>query len=64
MAGWTQAVKTALKAGGCRFDRQGKGSHEIWYSPHTDRKFPVAVKIPSRHMANEIMKQAGLPTRF
>jgi hypothetical protein len=38
--------------------------NEIWYSPHTDRKFPVAVKILSRHMANEIMKQAGLATRF
>ena len=24
-----------LRALGCRYDRQGKGSHEIWINPHT-----------------------------
>jgi predicted RNA binding protein YcfA (HicA-like mRNA interferase family) len=64
MASWTPEVKKALLEAGCSFDRQGKGSHEIWYSPQTNKKFPVAVKIASRHTANEIMKQAGLPPRF
>jgi len=64
MADWTPDVKKALKDGGCRFDRQGKGSHEIWYSPLTNRKFPVPYKNLSRHTANEICKQAGLAPRF
>ncbi len=50
--------------GGCYFYREGKGDHEIWHSPHTNRRFPVDHKILSRHTANEIMKQAGLPNRF
>lgn len=44
--------------------RQGKGSHEIWYSPITRRNFPVPVGIVSRHTANAILRQAGLPKAF
>ena len=64
MSSWTKDVKAALVAGGCWFDRYGKGDHEIWYSPHTKIRFPVDGKILSRHTANEIMKQAGLSHRF
>ena len=64
MASWTADVKAALIREGCHFDRQGKGDHEIWYSPHTDRRFPVDHKILSRHTANAIMKQAGLAHRW
>jgi hypothetical protein len=41
-----------------------KGSHEIWYSPITKRNFPVAVGIASRHAANAVLRQAGLPKAF
>ena len=44
--------------------RQGKGSHEIWHSPITRRNFPVPVGIDSRHTANAILRQAGLPKAF
>lgn len=44
--------------------RQGKGDHEIWYSPITDRRFPIDNKIRSRHTANAVLKQAGLPKAF
>jgi hypothetical protein len=64
MGSWTDDFKSVLKAHGCRFDRPGKGDQEIWYSPHSDRRFPVDTKIKSRHTANEIMKQAGLSHRF
>ena len=64
MASWTGDVKEALTNAGCSFERQGKGDHEIWYSPKSDRRFPVDNKILSRHTANEIMKQAGIPHRF
>lgn len=33
MAGFEREVKKALEDAGCRFHRQGKGDHEIWYSP-------------------------------
>jgi predicted RNA binding protein YcfA (HicA-like mRNA interferase family) len=64
VASFTPAVKEALRDGGCAFVRQGKGDHEIWYSPHSKKHFPVDAKILSRHTANAIMKQAGLAYRF
>jgi len=64
VASYTAAVKEALRANGCVFSRQGKGDHEIWYSPHTKRYFPVDGKILSRHTANGVMKQAGLSHKF
>jgi hypothetical protein len=57
-------LKRILRDAGCRPVRQGKGDHEIWYSPLTDRNFPVDSKIKSRHTANGVLKQAGLPKRF
>jgi len=53
-----------LRAAGCSFVRQGKGSHEIWHSPITKRNFAVPIGIPSRHTANSILRQAGLPKAF
>ena len=53
-----------LRAAGCRFERPGKGDHDIWYSPHTGTRFPVDHKIKSRHTANAVLKQAGLPQSF
>jgi len=53
-----------LSAAGCFFDRQGKGSHEIWYSPITRKKFSVPYTIISKHTANGILKQAGMEKVF
>lgn len=64
MASLTSDVKKILRDNNCRFDRQGKGDHEIWYSPITGRKFPIDNDIRSRHTANAILKQAGLPKAF
>lgn len=50
-----------LRAGGCAPLRQGKGSHEIWFSPLTKRHFVVPFDIGKRPTANAILKQAGLP---
>lgn len=57
-------LRELLKAAGCSFVRQGKGSHEIWYSPVTKRNFALPIGIPSRHTANAILRQAGLPKAF
>jgi predicted RNA binding protein YcfA (HicA-like mRNA interferase family) len=53
-----------LVRAGCIFVRAGKGSHQIWYSPITERRFPVPVGIVSRHTANGVLEQAGLPKAF
>jgi predicted RNA binding protein YcfA (HicA-like mRNA interferase family) len=57
-------LRALLSAVGCVFVRQGKGSHEIWHSPLTKRNFAVPVHTPSRHTANAILRQAGLPKAF
>ena len=64
MADYSTEIKRLLKQRGCSFERQGRGDHEIWYSPITKRRFPVDSKILSRHTANGILKQAGLPKAF
>lgn len=64
MADYSPDVKRILREHGCYFNRQGKGDHEIWYSPATKRSFPVDNKILSRHTANGILKQAGISKAF
>jgi predicted RNA binding protein YcfA (HicA-like mRNA interferase family) len=59
-----RALRDMPKAAGCVLVRQGKGSHEIWRSPSTGRSFAVPIDIPSRHTANAILRQAGLPKGF
>jgi hypothetical protein len=64
MADYAPAVRKILSESGCRFERQGKGDHEIWFSPLTGIRFSVDGKIKSRHTANGVLKQAGLPKQF
>jgi hypothetical protein len=61
---FTPAIKKLRRQAGCRFERQGKGDHEIWYSPISRRRFMVDTRIKSRHWANHTLKQAGLPKTF
>ena len=35
----TPKLKQILQSASCSFERQGKGDHEIWYSPITQRRF-------------------------
>ena len=64
MASYTPNVKEILRTHGCHFERPGKGDHEIWYSPITQRRFPVDGKILSRHTANAVLRQAGIAKQF
>jgi HicA toxin of bacterial toxin-antitoxin, len=61
---FTPDLKRLLLATGCHFVRSGKGDHEIWYSPVTQVHFVIDSKIKSRHTANAVLKQAGLPKHF
>ena len=62
MPSFTPKLKQFLRDAGCSFERQGKGDHEIWFSPITGIRFVVDNSIKSRHTANAALKQAGLVT--
>ena len=64
MANFTKKLKKYLQEAGCYFERQGRGDHEIWYSPITKIRFTVDQHIKSRHTANAVLKQVGLPKKF
>ncbi len=42
---FTPELIRLLREAGCRFDRPGKGDHDIWFSPLTNMRFPVDNKI-------------------
>ncbi|MDG1643481.1 type II toxin-antitoxin system HicA family toxin [Klebsiella huaxiensis] len=57
-------LKEILLAYNCSFVRQGKGSHEIWRSPISNKSFSVPFTIVSRHTANAILRQAGVDKKM
>jgi predicted RNA binding protein YcfA (HicA-like mRNA interferase family) len=63
-ATFDRELRRLLQRAGCTFVRADKGSHQIWYSPITERRFPVPVGIVSRHTANGVLDQVGLPRTF
>ena len=64
MADFEIKVREYLNDNNCYFVRHGKGDHDIWFSPITNRNITVDSKIKSRHTANAILKQAGINIRF
>ena len=64
MAEYEEKVRKILRENGCYFVRHGKGDHDIWHSPINNRNITVDGKINIRHVANEIMKQAGIKYHF
>jgi hypothetical protein len=64
MAEYEKKVRQILKEFGCHFVRHGKGDHDIWHSPITNKNITVDSEIRIRHVANGIMKQAGIDYLF
>ena len=64
MKEYGKAVREILSQNGCIFVRHGKGDHDIWHSPINNRNVTVNGKMPNRHEANEVLKQAGIKHRF
>ena len=65
MADYQRKVIRRLTEAGCVRIRQGKGDHEVWFSPKNGRTFTVkSHAMRSRHTANETLKQAGLAKEF
>ena len=63
MKGYYKPLRKLLLAAGCEFVRHGKGDHEVWRSPN-GQFFAVDRGGTSRHTANAILKDAGLPKAF
>jgi hypothetical protein len=61
---YSKELKVLLTKAGCSFVRHGKGDHDLWYSPISQKNFPVDASIKSRHTANSVLKQAGLNKAF
>jgi len=55
-----------LKRAGFQFDRQAKGSHEVWYHPATKRR-AVIPNHPGRELATgtlrAILRESGITPR-
>jgi predicted RNA binding protein YcfA (HicA-like mRNA interferase family) len=64
MADLYRDLVAILRENGCYLVRTGKGSHEVWYSPVSNRHVTVPRSTKSRHTANDVLKQAGLPKAF
>ena len=62
MAGYERKVVKFLKNDGYKIIRNPPGSHVIWSKGIIEVSVPA--KIPSRHLANEILKDAGIGKKF
>jgi predicted RNA binding protein YcfA (HicA-like mRNA interferase family) len=61
---FTRELLDLLQRAGFTFLRHGKGSHDMWRNPTTGKSVAIPHKIPSRHFANKLLKDAGLPKAF
>ena len=64
MTDFTRAIEKHLSDAGWRRLRQGKGDHEIWIDRSGSLKVTVDGKVRSRHLANKILKDAGIGKKF
>jgi len=55
-----KTVRNKLSEAGGAFLRRGKGDHDIW-TTREGKRIVVPVRVKSRHTANGILKDAGLP---
>ena len=62
--GFGETLRKLLRDAGYGLARQRRGDHEIWQSPVTGARFVVDGRILSRHTANAVLRQAGLPKQF
>jgi predicted RNA binding protein YcfA (HicA-like mRNA interferase family) len=61
--GYYREIVKLLSDAGWGRSEGGKGSHEKWIHPPTGRSVIIS-RSKSRHTANEVLKQAGLPKAF
>lgn len=61
---YNREILDLVKKHGCTFIRHGKGDHDIWFSPITNRPFTIDGNIKSKELANAVMKQSGIKYHF
>ncbi len=64
MADYYRELAAILREHGCSLVRQGKGSHEIWFSPISGLHVTVPRSTKSRHTVNEVLKKAGIERKL
>lgn len=62
MNGYYDQVTRLLKKAGFSFAKNGKGSHEIYTRGSYSTTVPF--NLVSRHLANQILKDAGIKHKF
>ncbi len=63
MKDFGKAVRERLRDSGGAFLRRGKGDHDVWTTA-AGKRVVIPFRIKSRHTANDILKDAGLPKAF
>ncbi|GGD14086.1 type II toxin-antitoxin system HicA family toxin [Aquisalinus flavus] len=58
-SGYYKDIIKILRQLGYEYERNAKGSHEIWVHPDTGQKLVVPRSTKSRFTANAILKDAG-----
>jgi predicted RNA binding protein YcfA (HicA-like mRNA interferase family) len=64
MQNFAKPLKKLLAQAGWELLRQGRGDHEIWHHPETGQRVTVVTFLKSRHLANAILRDAGLSKAF
>lgn len=64
MAGYYRDIIQRLKDADWEFQRNGKGSHEIWWHPDTGKSLTIPRDCQKRHTANGILKDAGIDEKL
>jgi predicted RNA binding protein YcfA (HicA-like mRNA interferase family) len=64
MGDYTRALLDKLHQNGYEFLRHGKGDHDIWHNSDSGKTIAVDGKIRVRHLANKILKEAGINDQF
>jgi hypothetical protein len=54
--GYGRQIERLLWDAGCTFVRHGKGNHEIWHSPVSNRHFVFDRSVRVRHTAKGILQ--------
>jgi hypothetical protein len=64
VANFTPRLKRILLDAGCRFERQGRAITRFGRALSPNERLRSMVRSLSRHTANAVLKQAGLPKQF
>ena len=61
---YNREILQLVKEHGCTFMRHGKGDHDIWFSPITNRPFTIDGNIKSRELANAMYETKRYKASF